>query len=146
MRRIATLVLAAGLIAACGSSNRSTTPPTPPATSAPAGTTAVPPKLDFVLDDAGLHEPAGPVDAGMFRVSFVDRRTNPPAGQSVTLRTRPSGPIIVIDEIPAGTTKTVTLLANVIFEIAIDGVTRTDIPQNGSLDIHTSPQYPTPAT
>ena len=139
MRTMVTLALVGGLLAACGSASRSA-----PSTS--TSSTAPLQELAFVFDDAGLHEPTGPVDAGAFRISFEDRRRNRPPGERVTLRTRPSGPIIVVDEIPAGTTKTVTLLANIVFEVAINGVTRRDIPQDGSLVIRTSPQYPTPAT
>jgi hypothetical protein len=140
MRCVLAAVVACAVLGACSSS--------PPGASGPTTTpsTNPTPRLTFVLDDAGLHEPAGPVDAGPFDISFTDRRSQRPPDQRVSLRVRPSGPIIVVAEIPAGATKTVTLLANEVFEVAFDGVTDRHIPQIGSLDIRTSAQYPTPAT
>ncbi len=109
------LVLAlAGALGACSSSSRSA-PPTASASTVPNGSTA--PRFDVVLDDQGLTFPPGKTLAGRYRISFEDRRTSPPAGQQLHLQFVVAGPQLLLFDVPAGTSSTHTLLANMSPEV-----------------------------
>jgi hypothetical protein len=98
-----------------------------------------------VLDDGGLKLPPGPTPAGVYRVSFEDRRTHRGASEHAQIRFRPSGPYIELDEVSAGASDDVTLLPNLIVYLAIDDVTR-GVPIENQLDIVPTPGYSTPVT
>jgi hypothetical protein len=144
---IRTLSIAAGValvaLAACGSSSHRTLPPAP--TSATASTARPHPRFDIVLDDTGLELPPGPTPAGIYLVSFEDRRTQKPPNQLAQVRFRPSGPPIVLDEVSAGTTKYMTFLRNLEAYLAIDNKD-SNVTMPNQLDITPTPGYSTPVT
>lgn len=138
---IALLALGA---AACSSSSKSSGA-SASSTSSTDSTVLANRELGAVLDDTGLHLPAGRLDAADYRISFSDQRTHVPAGQTVTLRFRPSGPLITILEVAAGETKQSPLYQNEIAYVAIDGKDAR-VPVDNQLDIVASKQYPVPVT
>jgi hypothetical protein len=102
------------------------------------------PTFGVVLDDAGLHVSKGRYPAGRYLVSFDDRRTHRDTAQHVALGMRPSGPVITLATIPAGTRRQEILLANLVAFVAFDGVRQpsSEVP----LPVDTSRAFPTPAT
>lgn len=143
MRRIGAIVLLIGSLAACDSSHpHAANPPTSPSSSKTAPTL---PSFDAVLDDTGLHLPAGPTPAAKYRISFEDRRTHQVAGKRGVLQFLPSGPQIVVLAVPAGTSADGTLIANLVARVAINGQAA-NVPIDHPLDVQATPQYPTPAT
>jgi len=162
MRRtvIVLLPLLAGVLAACSSAAHSASPspsPQPTATSAP--------RFDVVLDDHGLTFPPGKTLAAKYRISFEDRRTSPPAGQELHLQFVVGGPQLLLFDVPAGTSSTHTLLANMTPEVvsldpgfaAPDGsLLRPEatahrhsignVAVTNPLEIEPTPEFPTPVT
>jgi hypothetical protein len=139
---IRTLSIAAGValvaLAACGSSAKATL--TPPSTA-----TSPVPDFPIVLDDGGLKLPPGPTPAGIYRVSFADRRTKRGAGRHVDIRFRPSGPLIELDRVRAGASDNVTLLPNLVVYLTIDDVTQ-GVEIENQLDVRPTARYSTPVT
>ena len=127
MRRVLVALMLVGMLGACSSHT----------SSAPA--------FHVVLDDSGLKLPAGPTKAGRYVVSFEDARTNKPAGQVARLQFRASGPTFVLLEVPAGTAKTGTLLANEVASVAYNGVPQ-NVPVKNQLNVQPSKEFPTPVT
>ena len=136
---VVAVVLLASLSAACGSSGSSVGNPTT------ASSTPAPKKLWVVLDDHGLTFTPRHIAAAEYRITFRDRRSRRQAGEQVALQFAPTGPLIVLVDVPAGTRRTGNILANEIAWVAINGVRR-DFGGEGSLTITTSRQFPTPAT
>jgi hypothetical protein len=139
-----TIAVLLATLAACSSSSRglspaSTSPSTTPSSAAPR------PSFDIGLDDGGLTLPPGPTPAGIYRVSFEDRRTHRGANEHAQIRFRPSGPEIELDEVSAGHSDEVTLLQNLIVYLAIDDVTQ-NVPIENQLDVRPTPRYSTPVT
>lgn len=97
-----------------------------------------------MLDDAGLHIPQRRQPAGSYQVSFNDRRSRRRVKQRVAVAISPSGPPIVLFTVPAGTRRTIVLLANESAQVAINGVVQWK--RSWGLNIETSKNYPTPAT
>jgi hypothetical protein len=116
-----------------------------PSSSSTDSTSLATRELKAVLDDTGLHLPEGPLEAADYRVSFTDERSNPPAGQNVALRLRPSGPDITILEVPAGQMRESPVIQNVVAYVAIDG-RDARVPVDQQLDVVATKQYPVPAT
>ena len=160
MRRTVIVLLLAGVLAACSSSPHSASPS--PATP-PAATSA--PRFDVVLDDHGLTFPPGKTLAAKYRISFEDRRTSPPAGQKLHLQFIVGGPQLLLFDVPAGTSSTHTLLANMTPEVvsldpgfaAPDGSLLRpeamahrhsigDVAVTNPLEIEPTPEFPTPVT
>jgi hypothetical protein len=139
MQRAITIALLIGVIAACGSSRAGSS------TSTSTSMSGSHPAFDIVLDDDGLKLPPGPTLAGVYRVSFEDRRSHRVVGEHVSVRFRPSGPYIELDRVSAGFSDDVTLLQNLIVYLAIDDVTRA-VPIENQLDIRPTPQYSSPVT
>ena len=133
------LLLLATLGAACSSSDTNTGNPTTPSTR-PAIK-----NLWVSLGDNGLTFSPSKIAAAEYRITFRDRRSQRKAGEKVVLQFAPSGPRIVLVEVPAGTRRTGNILANEIAWVAIDGVRREFGGETG-LTITTSQQFPTPAT
>jgi hypothetical protein len=140
---VASVVLCMAALAACDSgktsaaNNRSTLSSTT--------TTTARRTLDAVLDDAGLHLPAGPIEAADYRVAFVDKRSHPPADQRVALRLSVSGPDITVLEVPPGEMREGVILANVTAAVEIDGK-HANVPIDHPLDVVVSKEYRVPAT
>ncbi len=131
MRRTLVLVLVVGSLAAC---HRST-----------SHRASSPPKLDVVLRDDGLTFSPAQLPADRYDISFHDRRAHRVSGQPVVLQFGPSGPLIALVSVPAGTERSGVLLANDIPWVLIDGV-RTPVGGESALGIAVSDRYPTPAT
>jgi hypothetical protein len=126
----------------CSSSSKSSGAPS---TSSTGATTLATRELKAVLDDTGLHLPACPLEAADYRVTFTDERSNRPAGQTVALRLRPSGPDVTILEVPAGQTRESPVIQNVVAYVALDGKDAR-VPVDHQLDVVATKQYPVPAT
>jgi hypothetical protein len=144
VRKMLTFVVLAVALVGCRSSHpRAADPPA----STSSTTTAAPelPRLAAVLDDRGLHLPAGSLLAGHYRISFTDRRAHRAATDEAVLQFRPSGPIIVLLEVPAGGRKDAVLISNVVAQVALNGQLLR-VPIDHQLDIRPTPEYPTPAT
>ena len=135
MRRIAGIVVLVVLAAGCHSSK----PHAATTTTRPG-----PPRLDVVLDDAGLHLPAHPIGAAEYLISFEDRRSHP-AGRA-TLQFEVPGPQLVVLSLAAGSSVTKVVLANVDAHLLLDGRPAPNVPVDHPLDVRTTPEYPTPAT
>jgi hypothetical protein len=134
----AVVVLGAG----CGGSS---VKPSGDGTTSP-GPTAVPTqKLDVVLNDSGLKLSAKHIWAGVYRISFRDRRSHRQAGDRVALVFGPSGPRIALVTVPAGGESVGTLIQNDIAWVTVNGVANFS-PGGDSLSVSPTPQYPTPAT
>jgi hypothetical protein len=131
-------LVVAVLCAGCGSSH--------PGNIGDPGTTAVtPPKLDAVLNDAGLKLSATHIRAGQYRISFRDLRTHRPAGERVTLQFGASGPRYALVTVPAGGESMAVLLQNDIVWVTVNG--KPDYSPGGdSLAVDPTQQYPTPVT
>ncbi len=151
MRRTLVLVLVSGALSACSSSKSTTAgssssqPTTSSSRDSPWAGRASPPMFAAVLDDTGLKLPPGPTPAGIYRVSFTDRRTRRGPGHQ-WLEFRPSGPEIVLATIPAGASDDVTFRQNLIVEVANDGVVERDIPIDNQLNVTPTRGYSTPVT
>ncbi len=98
-----------------------------------------------MLDDGGLRLPPGPTPAGIYRVSFADRRTAQHPEQQVDIRFRPSGPYIELNRVYAGHSDYVTLLQNLIVYVTIDDVTQ-DVKIQNQLDVRPTARYSTPVS
>jgi hypothetical protein len=142
---VAVAVVLVVVLAACSGSKHATSPPssapTPPATSAPSL-----PTLVAVLDDQGLHLPAGPTLAGHYTISFADRRSTPGARGHAVLQFRPSGPDIVLFQVPAGTRAEGTLWPNEIAQVALDGEPVRLLAIDHQLMVQPTPGFSTPVT
>lgn len=136
---VVAVVLFASLSAACGSSGSSIGNPTT------ASTRPAIKNLWVSLGDKGLTFSPSTIAAAEYRITFRDRRSQRKAGEKVVLQFAPTGPLIVLVEVPAGTRRTGTILANEIAWVAIDGV-KGNYSDPDSLTITTSRQFPTPAT
>jgi hypothetical protein len=139
MKRVLAVVGLVVALAACHSS-RSAIPFDP--TTAPRPSV---PKLVVVLDDGGLKLSAHKISAGAHLISFRDQRSQPPPGQHVELQLGPSGPLIAIVSVPAGSQRQANLLQNEIPWIAINGVANHRVPSE-PLEIEPTKQFPTAAT
>jgi len=133
-------LLAVGATACSSHSTTAAHPPAPSSTTATAGRS-----FDAVLDDAGLHLPAGRIQAADYHVTFEDRRSHVPSGQVVSLRFRPSGPDITLFEVPAGETRDDAIPENMTAYVAIDGHDAR-LPVDHPLDVVATKQYPVPVT
>jgi hypothetical protein len=127
--------------AACHSSKSSATDPTPTAPT----TASAHPSFAVVLDDTGLKLPDGPTPGGIYRVSFVDHRTHAGAGEDLALQFRPSGPMIVAAQVPAGHSAEVTFLPNLIVQVAANDVVQ-PVAIDHQLNITPTAGYSTPVT
>lgn len=139
-RTLAAIVFV-GALGACHSSKSSATD----SATTSSSSAAAHPSFAVVLDDTGLKLPDGPTPGGIYRVSFADRRTHPGANERPALQFRPSGPLIVSAQVPAGTAGDVTFLPNLIVQLAVDSVVR-PVPIDHQLNITPAPGYSTPVT
>ena len=133
------VVGAVALGAGCGSSGH-------PRTIVDPGTSpSSPPKLDVVLNDDGLQLSSTTIRAGVYRVSFRDERSHPPAGERVSVAFGASGPRYALATVPAGGAHEATLLQNDTVWVTVNGVPNFS-PGGDSLVVEPTRQYPTPVT
>ena len=111
----------------------------------PGTNSSSPPKLDVVLNDGGLQLSSTSIRAGVYRVSFRDERSHPPAGEVVAVAFGASGPRYALATVPAGSAHEATLLQNDIVWVTVNGVPNYS-PGGDSLAVEPTPQFPTPVT
>jgi hypothetical protein len=132
-------------IGATGGSSASAAKPPVDGTTSPGPTVVSTQKADVVLNDGGLGLSATHIRAGVYRISFRDLRSHPPAGARVAPVFGPSGPRVALVTVPAGGESVGTLIQNDIAWVTVNGVPNVS-PGGDSLSVSPSAQYPTPAT
>ena len=101
-------------------------------------------EFKIVLDDTGLHVPRRRQPADSYLASFADRRSRSEIRQRISVAISPSGPPIVLFQIPSGARRDVVLLANESAQVVINDVVQWR--RGWPLNIGPSTKYPTPAT